>query len=172
MTLVELIDLPDFAPDDFARIVDGETDPFATADLDITWREKTDHVGLTEARRLIGHAAWVPVQVTTTTGETVDVLGLGGVMLHRDYRGHGAGRQVVLGAMSRMTDAGGSIGLLFCLPERVRFYRDMGWFPIDRVVTADQPSGPITMPMVTCWTPLAEGATLPATDLHVEGLPF
>jgi hypothetical protein len=79
---------------------------------------------------------------------------------------------VVLGAMSRMTDAGGSIGLLFCLPERVRFYRDMGWFPVDRVVTADQPGGPITMPMVTCWTPLAEGAVLPDTDLHVEGLPF
>jgi predicted N-acetyltransferase YhbS len=168
--LVELIDLPDFGPDDFAQIVDGEADPFATADLGVEWREKTGHVGLTEAGRLIGHAGWVPVRVETM-GQTTDVLGLGGVILHRDFRGDGAGRQVVLGAMARMAELG-SIGMLFCLPQRTRFYEGMGWFPIDQAVTADQPSGSILMPMVTCWTPLAEGATLPATDLHVQGLPF
>jgi predicted N-acetyltransferase YhbS len=172
LRLMELIDLPDFGPDDFAKIVDGETDPFATADLDVTWKAKTGHVGLTDAGRVIGHAGWVPVRVETATGETIDVLGLGGVILHRDYRGSAAGRQVVLGAMSRMAEQGGSIGLLFCLPQRVRFYRDMGWFPVDHTVTADQSTGTITMPMVTAWTPLVEGATLPATDLHIQGLPF
>lgn len=171
MRFVELIDLPDFGPDDFATIVDGEEDPFATADLDIVWREKTGHVGLTHEGRLIGHAAWVAVRVDSSTGQAIDVLGLGGVMLHRDFRGNGAGRQVVLGAMARMAELG-SIGLLFCLPQRLRFYQDMGWFRIDRAVTADQSTGSILMPMVTCWTPLAEGATLPATDLHVQGLPF
>jgi aminoglycoside 2'-N-acetyltransferase I len=171
LRLVELIDLPDFGPDDFAKIVDGETDPFATEDLGIVWRDKTGHVGLTDAGRVIGHAGWVPVRVKTTR-EAIDVLGLGGVILHRDYRGAAAGRQVVLGAMSRMADVGPSIGLLFCLPQRVRFYRDMGWFPVDRAVTADQSTGTITMPMVTAWTPLAEGATLPDTDLHIAGLPF
>jgi len=169
---VELIDLPDFGPDDYALIVDGETDPFATEALGIEWREKTGHVGLTEAGRLIGHAAWVPVRVQTTTGQSVEVLGLGGVILHRDYRGNGAGRQVVSGAMTRMAALGGSIGMLFCLPERLRFYEGLGWYSIDRAVTADQPAGSIRMPMVTCWTPLVDGATLPATDLHVEGLPF
>ena len=172
MRVVELIDLPDFGPDDFAQIVDGETDPFTTADLGIVWRDKTDHVGLTDAGRLIGHAAWVPVGVETTTGQTVDVLGLGGVILHRDYRGSGAGRQVVLGAMTKMAEVGGTIGMLFCLPARKRFYEGMGWFPIDKVVTADQSTGSIVVPMVTCWTPLVEGARLPATDLHVQGLPF
>jgi len=172
LTFVELIDLPDFGPDDYGRIVDGETDPFATEDSGIEWREKSGHVGLTDRGRLIGHAGWVPVQVETTPGQTVDVLGLGGVILHRDYRGKGAGRQVVLGAMARMAEAGGSIGLLFCLPRRLRFYQDMGWFRIDQVVTADQPTGSITMAMVTCWTPLAAGAILPTSDLHVQGLPF
>jgi predicted N-acetyltransferase YhbS len=169
---VELIDLPDFGPDDFAKIVDGETDPFATEDLGIVWRDKTGHVGLTDAGRVIGHAGWVPVLVETTTGETVDALGLGGVILHRDYRGAAAGRQVVLGAMNKMAEVGGSIGMLFCLPQRLRFYRDMGWFRVDQSVTADQPKGTITMPLVTGWTPLVEGATLPATNLHIEGLPF
>ncbi len=167
-----MIDLPDFGADDFAQIVDGETDPFATADLDIVWREKTGHVGLTREGRLIGHAGWVAVRVETSAGQTTDVLGLGGVILHRDYRGDGAGRQVVLGAMARMAELRGSIGMLFCLPQRKRFYEAMGWFPIDHTVTADQSAGSILMPMVTCWTPLVEGATLPATDLHVQGLPF
>jgi predicted N-acetyltransferase YhbS len=172
LRLVELIDLPDFGPDDFAKIVDGESDPFATEDLGIVWRDKTGHVGLTDAGRVIGHAGWVPVRVETATGETLDVLGLGGVILHRDYRGAATGRQVVLGAMARMTDRGGSIGLLFCLPERLRFYQGMGWFPVEGAVTADQPNSTITMPLFTCWTPLSEGAALPAADLHVEGLPF
>jgi hypothetical protein len=74
--------------------------------------------------------------------------------------------------MARMAELGGSIGMLFCLPQRLRFYEAMGWFSFDRAVTADQPTGPIPMPMVTCWTPLLEGATLPSTDLHVVGLPF
>jgi GNAT superfamily N-acetyltransferase len=169
---VELIDLPDFGPDDFAKMVDGEADPFATADLDIEWREKTGHVGLTDKGRLIGHAGWVAIQVATPAGQSTDVVGLGGVMLHRDFRGRGAGRQVVLAAMARMAELGGSIGMLFCLPQRLRFYQDLGWFRIDQAVTADQPTGSILMPMVTCWTPLVEGATLPATDLHVQGLPF
>ncbi len=169
---MELIDLPGFGPDDFARIVDGETDPFATADLGIVWREKTGHVGLTDAGRLIGHAAWVPAGVETTTGQTIDVLGLGGVILHRDYRGHGAGRQVVLGAMTKMAELGGTLGMLFCLPARLRFYEGMGWLPIDQAVSADQSTGSIVVPMVACWTPLVDGASLPATDLHVRGLPF
>ena len=169
---MELIDLPDFGSEDFAGIVDGEEDPFATAGLGIVWREKTGHVGLTHEGRLIGHAGWVPVEVETTAGQRIDVFGLGGVMLHRDFRGNGTGRQVVLGAMARMAELGGSIGMLFCLPQRLRFYQGMGWLAIEGAVTADQSTGSILMPMVTGWTPLVEGATLPATDLHVRGLPF
>ena len=169
---MQLVDLGDCGPGDFAEIVDGETDPYGTDHLGIVWRDKSGHIGLSEEGRLIGHAGWVPVQVQGTNGQVVDVLGLGGVMVHREFRGKGAGRQVVLGAMRRMVDLGGSIGMLFCRSERLRFYERMGWFPIDKTVTADQPSGLITMPLVTCWTPLVEGALPPATDLRVEGLPF
>jgi predicted N-acetyltransferase YhbS len=172
LRLVKLIDLPDFGPDDFERIVDGETDPFGTEHLGIVWRDKSGHVGLTMESRLIGHAGWVPVQVQGPTGQIVNVLGLGGVMLHRDFRGNGAGRQVVVGAMKRMADLGGSIGMLFCRSERLPFYERIGWLHIEKTVTADQPTGLITMPLNTCWTPLVEGALLPPTDLHVEGLPF
>jgi predicted N-acetyltransferase YhbS len=169
---MRLIDLPDFGLHDEAQIVDGEADPYGTDHLGIVWREKSGHVGLTEGDRLIGHAAWVPIQVQGTTGQIVDVLGLGGVMVHRDFRGKGAGRQVVLGAMKRMVELGGPIGMLFCRSQRLSFYERIGWFQIDTAVTADQPTGTITMPLVTCWTPLVEGALPPATNLHIEGLPF
>ena len=172
MRFVKLIDLPNFGPDDYAQIVDGEVDLFGTDHLGIEWRDKSGHVGLTEEGRLIGHAGWVPVQVRGTTGQVTDVWGLGGVMVHRDYRGGGAGCQVVSGAMERMVELGGSIGMLFCRPPRLRFYERLGWFRLANAVTADQATGTITMPLVTCWTPLVEGAALPASDLHVEGLPF
>jgi predicted N-acetyltransferase YhbS len=169
---MKLIDLPDFGLDDQEQIVDGEADPYDSDHLGIVWRDKSGHVGLTEEDRLIAHAGWVPIQVQGTTGQVVDVLGLGGVMVHRDFRGKGAGRQVVLGAMTRMVEVGGSIGMLFCGSHRLSFYERIGWFQIDKTVTADQPTGLITMPLVTCWTPLIDGAIPPATNLHIEGLPF
>lgn len=172
MRFVKLIDLRDFGADDYARIVDGESDPYGTGHLGIVWRDKRGHIGLSQEGRLIGHAGWVAVRVQGTNGQVADVLGLGGVMVHRDFRGQAAGRQLVLGAMQRMVELGGSIGMLFCRPERLRFYERMGWFPIDETVTVDQPSGLITMPLITCWTPLVGGAIPPATDLRVEGLPF
>ncbi len=168
---VELVDLASFGPADYAGIVDGETDPFETEHLAIVWRDKTGHVGLTDEGRLVAHAGWVDAQVHTTTGPLM-VSGLGGVIVNKDRRGHGVGALLVSGAMERMAGAGPSIGMLFCLPERLAFYQRLGWSPVAVSVTADQPSGPITVPMVTCWTPLVEGALLPPGALSVEGLPF
>lgn len=181
---MELVDLPNFGPDAYAQIVDGEPDPFGTDQLAVEWGPKTDHVGLTDGGRLIGHAGWVAADVRVATGETVEALGLGGVLLHRRHRGNGVGRMLVSGAMERMRSQGGSIAMLFCRPERLRFYGDLGWVPINGVVTVGQPApssgsdGPtqpgqsIVMPLRTCWLPLAEGATVALGDLDFPGLPF
>jgi GNAT superfamily N-acetyltransferase len=168
---VELVDLPDFGPDDVALVVDGEVDPYATAHLPIEWRQKSSHVGLVDEGHLIATAGWVPARVRTGSGP-VDVLGLGGVMVHRQRRGHGVGAVLVAGTMRRMAESGGALGMLFCRPVRLAFYQRLGWHRIDAEVTADQPGGPVIMPLLTCWTPLAPGATMPLGELHVEGLPF
>jgi predicted N-acetyltransferase YhbS len=172
LSLVELTDLSDFTADDMAIIEDGEVDPYGTDALGITWREKSGHIGLKEAGRLIAHAGWVPVQMRSETGVPVAAVGLGGVMVHRDYRGQGLGGQLVLGAMQRMRELSRPIGLLFCRTERVAFYERLGWRLVQGGVTADQNSGSIVMPMRTCWTPLVDGASLTATELTIEGLPF
>ena len=168
---MEFVDLPDFGPDDYAQIVDGEVDPFQTDHMAIEWCEKTVHVGIRDDGRLIAQAGWVPAQVQAN-GPLIEVLGLGGVIVHQARRGQGVGEQLVSGAMRRMAERGGSLGMLFCRTERVPFYGRLGWVPIEQAVTVDQPDGPITLPFHACWASLIEGAGLPDGDLHVVGLPF
>jgi GNAT superfamily N-acetyltransferase len=169
---VDLIDLPEFGPDDYAQIVDGEPDPFGTDQLGISWREKSAHLGLAHDGRLIAHAAWVRTRARTTTGTPVGVVGLGSVLVHRKHRGAGVGRQLVSGAMTRMGELDTPVGMLFCRTPRVPFYESLGWHPVDATVTVDQPAGPVVMPLVTCWAPLIDQAYLPDGDLRIEGLPF
>lgn len=164
--------MPQFGPDDYAEIVDGEPDPYGTDGLGIVWRTKTSHIGLREEGRLIGHAGWVPAEVESTSGASLKILGLGSVMMHRDRRGHGVGGRLVLEAMHRMREVGEPVAMLFCRHARLPFYERLGWLPIHGTVTADQPTGEVAIPLVTCWTPLVEGAELPDADLHVVGLPF
>jgi GNAT superfamily N-acetyltransferase len=169
---VDVIDLPEFGPDDYARIEDGEPDPFGTDQLGISWRGKSAHLGITDNGRLVAHAGWVPTQARTTSGSSFGVVGLGSVLVHRRHRGAGVGRQLVAEAMTRMRELDEPFGLLFCRDPRVSFYESLGWLPIDGTVTVDQPAGPVAMPLVTCWTPLIDQASLPDGDLRVEGLPF
>jgi hypothetical protein len=74
--------------------------------------------------------------------------------------------------MDRMAERGVALGMLFCRPVRLAFYQRLGWRLIEARVTADQPEGPVTMPLLACWTPLTPGATMPMGELHVEDLPF
>jgi len=169
---MDLIDLPEFGPDRRQLIVDGESDPYGTDHLGIIWRDKTGHVGIVEEGRLIAHAGWVSVQVREATGQILNALGFGGVMVHRDYRGRGVGQTLVSGAMEQMRQLNESIAMLFCRTVRLPFYERLGWRSVGGTVTADQPDGLLVMPLETCWTPLTAGAGPPRADLHVEGLPF
>lgn len=169
---MDLIDLPAFGPDDFDQVTGGEPDPFGTDHLGIEWLGKSDHLGLMDDGRLIGHAGWVASSVRTAEEPERAVLGLGSVMLHADYRGHGVGAQLVEGAMMRMRSAGPALGVLFCRPERLDFYGRLGWIPLAGEVTVEQTAGRIVMPLRTCWTALVEGASLPGGDVRVMGLPF
>jgi predicted N-acetyltransferase YhbS len=106
------------------------------------------------------------------TGTSVEVVGLGSVLVHRKHRGAGVGRQLVSGAMTRMLELDRPLGILFCRPPRVSFYESLGWHRVDGTVTVEQPAGPMVMPLVTCWTPLMDQADLPDGALRIEGLPF
>ncbi len=169
---MEVLELADFGPAAYDQIVDGELDPYGTDHLDIHWREKTGHVALVERGRIIGHAGWVPADLRAAGAEQVRIVGLGGVMVHRRHRGRGLGHRLVTEAMERMGRLGVPLGMLFCRTQRVPFYESLGWYPTEERVTADQPGGTVAMPLVTCWTPLTEGAAPPRSALHIDGLPF
>lgn len=169
---MEVVDLPGDAAEAYAEVVDGEEDPFGEGPLNITWRPKTAHVGLKEGDRLVGIAGWLGVEARLGSGLIVPSVGLGGVLVHRSLRGSGLGALLVAGAMERMSALGAPMGLLFCAPERVRFYESLGWQVVPGAVTVDQPAGVLVMPLVTCWIPLVEGTPPPGRDLHIEGLPF
>ncbi len=169
---MELLEPARFGPVEYGQIIDGEEDPYGTEHLGMEWREKSAHLVLVEQGRVVGHAGWVPADLVAASGERLGIVGLGGVMVHRRHRGNGLGNGLVTAAMDRMRRLGRPVGMLFCRDRRVPFYERLGWRPVGSEVTADQPTGPVSMPLVTCWTPLAEGAALPASDLHIEGLPF
>ncbi|MGH9081058.1 MAG: GNAT family N-acetyltransferase [Acidimicrobiales bacterium] len=169
---MEVIEVTDFGPDEYGQIVDGEADPYGTDHLRMDWREKSGHVALVQDGRMIAHAGWVPADLRVASGEQLRIVGLGGVMVHREHRGNGLGHRLVAETMARMGRLGRPVGMLFCRPQRVAFYERLGWHPTGEPVTADQPGGPVVMPLMTCWTPFAEGAVLPHSALHVEGLPF
>lgn len=169
---IQCVDLPEFTSADYAGIIDGEPDPFETEPLGITWGEKTHHTGVLVEGRLVAHAGWVASMVTSSTGESLEVCGLGGVIVHRDHRGSGIGHRLVTWTTARMQEEGRTVALLFCLPDRLSLYEGLGWRSVSDRVTVGQPDGMLEMPLRTCWIPLAEGATIPSGDLTVVGLPF
>jgi GNAT superfamily N-acetyltransferase len=172
LPVVEVVELATFGAAEYEQIVDGEEDPYGTDHLGMDWREKTGHVALVQEGHVLAHAGWVPADLRAATGEHLRIVGLGGVMVHRDHRGHGLGHRLVAAAMDRMGRLGLPVGMLFCRTQRVPFYESLGWHPTAGRVTADQPSGAVEMPLVTCWTPFLAGATVPSSALHIEGLPF
>jgi predicted N-acetyltransferase YhbS len=169
---MQVVELTEFGPADYEQIVDGEEDPYGTEHLAMEWRDKSGHVAMVDDERLVAHAGWVPADVHTETGEELRIVGLGGVMVHRSYRGKGLGHRLVSEAMERMALEGPPVGMLFCRTQRVPFYERLGWRATGRQVTADQPTGSAVVPLVTCWTALTEGGVLPDAPLHVVGLPF
>ena len=93
-------------------------------------------------------------------------------MIHRSFRGQGLGATVVEAAVDRMRQLERPIGLLFCTDARVRFYERLGWRALHSEVTVDQPEGPVTMPIRTCWVPLLAEAPPLSETLALAGLPF
>ena len=163
--------MPGYGSRERAEILDGEQDAAGVDGLGLVWRDKIGHVVLRRDGRLVAHAGWLPIELSVG-GRTAAAVGLGGVLIHRSFRGQGLGATVVEAAMDRMRQLGRPIGLLFCTDARVRFYERLGWRALRSEVTVDQPEGPVTMPMRTCWIPLSAEAPPFSGPLALAGLPF
>ena len=148
-------------------LIDGEHDPFGVGDDTTEWRRKEHFTVLYDGERPIAGTGLVVVE--TDRGETV---GVGGVIVTRDYRDQGHLRPVFEAALERAKTFGPDTAMLFCADWNVPLYAHFGFRTIEAPVTVDQPGGPKKMTDDAMWRPLREGASWPDGPVRVRGLPF
>jgi predicted N-acetyltransferase YhbS len=170
MNTHSVVRLAQYTTTDLDGIAGDETDPFGDA-TGLTWLPKDEHFGVRSGDRLVAHAGLVVAPVSVGDTRT-KVVGLGGVIVSADQRGRGLARLVVTAAMEYARGMGPDLGLLFCWPDRAPLYQRLGWQMLEGDVRADQPDGPVVMPMRGMWTPLREGAEWPSGPVHVLSLPM
>ena len=165
--------LPSWGSDDLAQVIGDEVDPFNSPQPAVTWLPKSEHFGIRIAGRLAAHAGIVTVPVVVEN-QDFPVIGFGGVIVAREYRGQGLGRLLMTAATERARELGPEVGLLFCWLSRTGFYGRLGWqlFPAETSVVVEQPDGPADMPMRSMWLPLREDATWPAGSVCLRSLPM
>ena len=168
---MEVAEVPRFGQDDAAALAGGEGDPYGTDHLGITWTPKDRHVVITDAGRTIAHAGFLAIEVEVE-GTRIPGVGLGGVMVHPTFRGRGIGVFLLEETISRMRSTGRPFALLFCRDVRLAFYERMGWQRVPGDVTVDQESGPLVMPLLTCWYTFDPERAAAPENVRLLGLPF
>lgn len=154
-----------------SEILGDGADPFGVADAGLTWLPKEEHFGVRRDGRLVAHAGLLTVP-TSLGGEETTAVGLGGVAVAPDLRGHGLARLVVTAAVEHARTMGPRHGLLFCRPPLVPLYQRLGWHPLPGEVRVEQPAGQVVMPLRTMWTPLRDDAGQPAGPVRLLSLPM
>jgi GNAT superfamily N-acetyltransferase len=164
--IVELAELTDEQWDELRA---GEERPWGSDGLE--WQSKERLLALRVDGRLVALAGWSIVEIEAGS-EAFEVVGLGAVMVSRPQRGKGYARRVLEPWLERAASLGPARAALFCAPHNVGLYARFGFAELRAVVTADQPTGPVTMPGAFMWRPLRPGAIWPDGPIRVRGLPF
>lgn len=155
-----------------AQLEGGENDPFDAAGLLLRFRPKDQHVALQAPDgALVASTGLVLVDVSVD-GKRFPVVGLGGVIVNRHWRGRGLARQVLGAALTKARDLGAQFALLFCHEDRVGLYLRLGFSNLSSVVRVEQPGGYRRMPQRTMWRALTPGAEWPPGELTLHSLPF
>jgi predicted N-acetyltransferase YhbS len=170
---VELIDLGPPTDAEWDDLVGNEQDPWGAASFALEWRPKDHYVALRDDDgKLLAATGLVVADVQFGEGNSMPVVGIGGVIVAEPHRGRGLGWQVVSAALVRAAGLGPELAMLFCRPGLAEFYRRHGFAEVSAPVVVDQPGGVVEMPPVTMWRPLKDGAKLPDGQVRVLGLPF
>ena len=112
-------------------------------------------------------------RVTVGGGEEFPVVGIGGVIVTHRMRGRGLARMVLEADPWGSPPGSARIApMLFCREELAPFYGEFGFEPITGPVAAEQPGGPIVVPLGGMWSPLRAGAGWPDGAVAVLGEPL
>jgi predicted GNAT family N-acyltransferase len=170
---VRLVELDAVTHDDWERVIAGEQQPFGGVGEDLRWRDKTRHVGVRDDRgTLVAMAGLVLSDVRVAVAPAFQVAGIGGVIVTKAARGRGLARMMIERLLEIAVELEAERAVLFCLPENVGLYAKFGFQPIAQPVWAQQPEGPIEVPMRAMWKALACARTWPEGRVEVLGEPF
>ena len=163
--------LQQYTPADLRDIAGDNPDPFEVSAWGLTWRAKEHHFGISAGELLVAHAGWVAVPVSVD-GTTMQVAGLGGVIISPELRGQGLAKRVATAAMAHASGRGFGLALLFCRPDRMPVYTKMGWTALPADIEVEQPGGNLTMPLPAMWLPLNGTASWPRGQVSLLSLPM
>lgn len=121
------------------------TDIFRTESLGLKWRPKEWHLIAREGQRAISKVSLL--KHTVTVGELhISVGGVGGVVTVPEAQRRGlASALMARAALFVRDDLGCNFGFLFCLDDKVGFYKALGWQLVTVPVVVLQPHGEIVM---------------------------
>ncbi|MFJ9664549.1 GNAT family N-acetyltransferase [Streptomyces sp. NPDC101219] len=166
-----VVRLTEYTKTEQIEILGDSADPFGVADAGLTWLPKEEHFGIRHEGRLVAHAGLLQLPISIG-GVGTQVVGVGGVAVAPDLRGHGLARWVVSAALEHARTMGPKHGLLFCRPSLVPLYRRLDWQLLEQDVHVEQPEGSVIMPLRTMWTPLRDGAIWPTGAVRLLSFPM
>ncbi len=170
---MEFLELDALTEQDWAEVVAGEQHPYGPEGAELAWRTKDRQFALrADGGRLVALAGLVAVAVEIEHAGSLDAVGLGSVIVTPSERGRGLMARVVTPVLAIAERLGPERAMLFCRSELVPVYGRLGFEEIAAPVSADQPAGPVEMPMRAMWRALRAGAEWPDGRVHVRGLPF
>jgi predicted GNAT family N-acyltransferase len=170
---VQLIELDQVTEQQWSELIAGEREPWGGVAEELTWSEKSRHVGIRAPDgRLLAVAGTAIAELVVGAGRRFDVLGIGGVFVTPAARGRGLVSQLLAGLLESADDARPERAMLFCRPQLAVLYRKHRFREIEARVTASQPTRRIEMPPLAMWRPLAANVGWPAGPVEVCGLPF
>ena len=171
---MDVVELDSLTDDQRAAMGEGEEDPFGNEGdgPGLEWREKDLYLALRDADDRLVARAGLLIADGTVAGRPVTVVGLGDVLVAPSRRRRGLAVEVTKAALERARGLGPELIMLFCDESNVGLYRRAGFRLIHAPVRADQPDGPVEMPMRAMWASLREDAAWPGGDVVLGGRPF
>lgn len=124
-----------------------------------------------EKGRVLGHVGIV-VRVVYCGNAPALVAGLQNVAVRPELRGSGAGSQLVIEAMNDARRRNIPWGLLFCKPEREKFYARLGWQVVHEAVIMQDEQGrdlQIIPGANLCMSSRLGFSPFPPGNIHLQG---
>jgi GNAT superfamily N-acetyltransferase len=149
----------------------GEDDPSHTHSYNLSWRPTETHVFVSANGTKMSHVGLVR-QTIQISGASLDVAGVGGVLVRSGERSHGYGR-AAMEAAEAFAAREWNVGfmLLFCREALRSWYDALGWRKVLGATWADQPNGPIVLPLESMWKS-HNSTQWPRGDVHLHSCPW